>query len=216
MTPVTTLMARMRATTRSTARRGRQAEGEEEGDDEELVSEKDKAPSVAASSREVRTVSGYDEEDLSESTWFDKEIRGYKLLKWSGLDTAEKNAVLAATQNQVTLDLIANALRTQYENDNELARRDRVKGMGAAGSRDHQRAAMAATVHEEYDDAWQEPYDHWDDSNTAYWQANEWYDDGWDEHQADDADYDGYGAASIALVADTNDEEMKKLQSIFS
>ncbi len=125
-------------------------------------------------------------DDIGESIWFDKEIRGYKLLKWSGLDAAEKNAVLAATQNQVTLDLIANALRTQYENGNELARRNRIKGMGAAGTRDHQRAALAATVHEEYDDSWPEQYEQWDDSNAAYWQSSDWYDDGWEEHHPEE------------------------------
>ncbi len=61
-------------------------------------------------------------EQGADGTWFDAEIHGYKLLKWNGPDTTEKNAVLAATQNRVTLNVVANVVRAQYENDTELAR----------------------------------------------------------------------------------------------
>jgi hypothetical protein len=45
----------------------------------------------------------FEDEDVETEltgTWLDPEIRGCKLLKWSGLDVTEKNAGLAATQNQ--------------------------------------------------------------------------------------------------------------------
>ena len=114
-------------------------------------------------------------------TLYEDMMRGYKLLRASGLSRQERNSILSVTGNRTDYDLVASTMRAQFdpEDGNQQNRTGRVW--------------THDTYFDDYDEGWNEAY--YEDSTWAddgwtyyddeiYYEAEEW-DDGWQETAED-------------------------------
>ena len=114
-------------------------------------------------------------------TLYEDMMRGYKLLRASGLSRQERNSILSVTGNRTDYDLVASTMRAQFdpEDGNQQNRTGRVW--------------THDTYFDDYDEGWNEAY--YEDSTWAddgwtyyedeiYYEAEEW-DEGWQETAED-------------------------------
>ena len=144
-------------------------------------------------------------------------IRGWRLLRATGLDARERNAIMAATQNSIEYMSVADALQNQWE-EADLAERDRRLGIGAGGGKGRFKGGGKGKggkgkYGNSLDAAWddnegQDTAPDWHGGYAATWDDS-WWDDGWHTHAAmaaferacEKAYEDGLGQAT-GLAAD--------------
>ncbi|CAE7817945.1 RE1 [Symbiodinium sp. CCMP2592] len=118
--------------------------------------------------------------------FFEDELRGFRLLKASGISYQERQQVLTLTGNSVAFDKVRQALRALFDDADPASRQARRKIWWAEEAEDEGWAGDGAE-----DDAWGWLAWSWEEDPALYWAGSEWE---WADWPEEDVYYDGPAA----------------------